>query len=81
MFYFYVASSLKNVTQVQELIEFAEQNTEWFCLYDWTTHVMSDNTDPETRKEALTNELDAIVASHLVIALPPLSRGSHVELG
>jgi hypothetical protein len=78
---FYVASSLKNKDRVQSLIRVIESETPHTCIYDWTTNIMEDSSDPAERKLALNNELDAIVNADLVIGFPPLARGSHVELG
>lgn len=84
--FFYIASSIKNVEQVRRYIDAiadftAQWNSPYECAHDWTTEILSDTADSSIRKKALQQELSAIEDCSVVIALPPLGRGSHVEIG
>ncbi len=80
--YFYVVSSLGKRHQAQELINFIEGNSSWKCSHDWTSlPIMTPDDSVNTRLSTIQAELDAIDDSQVVIVLPPLGRGSHVEIG
>jgi hypothetical protein len=82
MNYFYIASSIQNISYVRATIldlELALPN--WLCVYDWSRQVVGNTSTPEARSKLIKQELEAIKNINALIVLPPLGRGAHVEIG
>lgn len=80
--YFCIASSIKNVENVREYMRLITANTDLRCSYDWTQVIIDPReVDLAYQQKVITWELDGVSNSDVVIMLPPLGRGAHVELG
>jgi nucleoside 2-deoxyribosyltransferase len=79
---FYIASSLKNWEQVNELNEILEQKG-WINTCNWANYGLvknSSSTSKELGKISI-NQMQAIIESDVIICILPMGRGAHVELG
>lgn len=78
---FYVASSLGRRHAVSGLIKKLEEECGYTCTLNWTECVLSEDDDEDKRRSQLEAELEAVRQADFIVALPPIGRGSHGEIG
>ncbi|MDU0204908.1 nucleoside 2-deoxyribosyltransferase [Paenibacillus sp. GCM10012304] len=75
---FYIASSFKNIENVQQLAESLKARG-FHHTYDWTTH---SNIDTIIKLRNIgQEEVAGVMDADVVIVMFPAGKGSHVELG